>query len=232
MRYDLLENRKRIYISPTTIILLNVFLPVIHTFFPTDKGIVFSLIFAELLLLVMGYYKKVIKTVLFLVLFFGIYLASVFVFQMDLFSTMLKMTILFLPSYVLVTVLISAYHTSEILSGLQKLRLPKIFIIGLTVTIRYIPTFVEEFKLIKASMQIRGMEFSIFHPIRTFEFLIVPQLFRCVSLSQELTSAALTKGMEAPMRRTSYFDRAFSICDFLAVTFLSAGHVLIVAGVV
>lgn len=216
------------YLNPITIIMFNVFLPVINTFFPTDKGIVFSLIFVEALLFVMGQYKKMLKTIVVLASFFAVYLLVLQFSTMEMLSTMLKMTILFLPSYVLATLLVSAYHLSEVFSSLQKLKLPKIFVVGLTVTIRYIPTFIEEFKLIKSSMQIRGVKFSFLHPLRTLEYLIVPQLFRCLSLSQELTSAALTKGIEAPMKRVSYFDRSLSIWDFAAVMILLCGHALII----
>lgn len=228
MQYDILRNNGKVYIHPVTIIMFNVFLPVINTFFPTDKGIVFSLVFVEILLFLMGQRKTVIKTLVVLASFFAIYLFSVKVLHSNLLFSMLKMTILFLPSYVLACLLIGAYHLSEVFSGLQKLRLPKIFVVGLTVTIRYIPTFVEEFKLIKASMQIRGLTFSLFRPIQTFEYLIVPQLFRCLSLSGELTSAALTKGIEAPMKRVGYFDRPFGIYDLVAVVTLIGGHTLII----
>lgn len=207
--------------------MFNVFLPVINTFLPTDKGIVFSLIFVESLLLVMGQYRKMIKTLMVLAIFFGMYTFSIRVLHSGVLFSMLKMTILFLPSYVLAALLINAYHLSEVFSSLQKLRLPKIFVVGLTVTIRYLPTFVEEFKLIKASMQIRGLRFSLFRPVQTFEYLIVPQLFRCLALSSELTSAALTKGIEAPMRRVGYFDRRLSIYDFAAALILFGGHALI-----
>lgn len=217
------------YLNPITIIMFNVFLPVINTFFPTDKGIVFSLIFVELLLLSMGQYRKVFRTISAMAIFFAVYLVSIKWIHSDIFATMLKMTILFLPSYVLATLLVNAYHLSEVFSGLQKLKLPKIFVIGLTVTIRYIPTFIEEFKLIKASMQIRGVKFSVFHPLRTLEFLLVPQLFRCLVLSQELTSAALMKGIEAPMKRVSYFDRSLTLYDLAATLILIGGHGLIIA---
>lgn len=232
MPYDISDHKRKRYINPITVIMLNVFLPVVNTFFPSDKGILFTLIFVELLLLFMEQYKKFVKTTIFLFVFFALYILSLHIPVLTFMASVFKMTIVFLPSCVLAVLLINGYQLSEVFSGLQKLRLPKIFVIGLTVTIRYIPTFIEEFKLIRASMQIRGVKCSVLHPIRTFEYLLVPQLFRCLSLSAELTSAALTKGIEAPVRRVSYFDRPLSRYDYATVLILLVGHGLVIAKIV
>ncbi|MBP1998019.1 energy-coupling factor transporter transmembrane protein EcfT [Peptostreptococcus canis] len=130
------------------------------------------------------------------------------------------------------SLLISEYNSSEMLSALQMVRLPKIFIIGLTVTLRYIPTFKKEFKIIKEAMRIRGVKFSVLHPLRSFEYLLVPQLYRCLTLSSELTSAGLTKGMDAPYKRTSFYKRKFLITDYIAIITLILGYSLIIGGVI
>ncbi|WP_455525640.1 energy-coupling factor transporter transmembrane component T [Peptostreptococcus stomatis] len=137
-----------------------------------------------------------------------------------------------MPCFILAAVLIGSYKSSEVLSALQRLRLPKIFIIGITVTIRYIPTFYREFKIIKKAMNIRGVDFSVLHPIRTFEYLMVPQLFRCVALSTELTCAGLTKGISASNKRSSYFSSGFNLIDYAIFLMLILGYILIIGGLV
>lgn len=137
------------------------------------------------------------------------------------------MWVLFIPSVLIAILIVTEYNSSEILSALQRLHLPKILVIGLTITIRYIPTFKWEFTVIRQAMDIRGVKFSIVHPIRTFEYLIVPQLFRCVNLSAELTAAGLTKGIGSSNNRTSYFYNRLEISDYLVLAVLLTGVILI-----
>lgn len=145
---------------------------------------------------------------------------------------MINMTVYFTPCILIAVLIVTDYNSSEILSALQRLHLPKIFIIGLTITIRYIPTFRREFRIIKQAMHIRGVEFSMKHPLRTFEYLLVPQLFRCVSLSAELTAAGLTKGIATKEKRTSYFDNRFHGVDYVMFAIGGAGMVLIIGGLI
>lgn len=212
--------------------MLNVFVPFINTVFPSSKGTNFTLIFTVIILLLFASYKKFLKGILFIIFFLIGYILIINYIKINMLIILFRMTVLFLPCFVLAYLLISEYHSSEILASLEKLKLPKIFVIGLTVTLRYIPTFRKEFQLIKEAMWIRGVKFSIKDPLKTFEYLLVPQLFRCLSLSSELTAAGLTKGINAPNRRTSYFGQGFSILDFLVgITFI-LGQVLIIGKVI
>ncbi|EFI41942.1 energy-coupling factor transporter transmembrane component T [Peptoniphilus sp. oral taxon 386] len=219
-------------LNPLSIILINAFIPVVNTLFPTSKAIFLDLAVALFILFFTGLYSKAIKAILYLTVFFGLYVVSLNYFNSEVIISFFRMTTLFVPCIIFAYLLITQYNSSEILSSLQKLKLPKIFIIGLTVTIRYIPTFRREFKTIKEAMSIRGVDFSIRRPIRTFEYLIVPQLFRCLSLSGELTSAGLTRGISAPNKRTGFFDRRFKFLDFLIFFILIMGYVLIIGEVI
>ena len=105
-----------------------------------------------------------------------------------------------------------------------------LFIPSILIAIRYIPTFKWEFSIIKQAMNIRGVKFSIFHPIRTFEYLIVPQLFRCVSLSLELTAAGLTKGIASANKRSSYFYNKMGITDYFVIAIFLIGTIVIIGG--
>lgn len=224
--------RKKRKIHPLTLILINAMLPVLNTVFPSSKGVFFTVIFVFFLLLISGCYKKALTAAVWTGAFFGLYAVTLLWIQNEILASMFRMFVLFLPSVLLASLLITEYNSSEILSSLEKLHLPKIFVISLTVTLRYIPTFRREFLTIRDAMYIRGVRFSIRHPVRTFEYLLVPQLFRCLSLSGELTAAALTKGINAPGRRTSYFAQPFSPPDFLAFAVLIIGYGLIIGKVI
>lgn len=217
-------------IDPLTLILINAVLPIVNMLFPSDKGIILSALLAFVAMVIVGRYRTLLKSVFWVAVGAGIiYMNHHFLHSMVL-SMLLKMTLLFIPCLLIGILIVTGYHSSEIISALQRLHLPKLLIIGLTVTIRYIPTFRREFATIKQAMIIRGVSFTMKHPMRTFEYLIVPQLFRCVSLSSELTAAALTKGLGVPDRRTSYFASAFSPADYAMGVLCLIGSILIIGG--
>lgn len=226
------KNEKNIKFHPLTIMAINILLPFINTIFPSSKAIFFTLFFALSLLIITRHYKRLLKSIIYLFIFFSLYELVLIYSKNAVFLSMLRMMMLFLPCIVLASFLITDYNSSEMLSALQMIKLPKIFIIGLTVTLRYIPTFKKEFVFIKEAMQIRGVKFSIFHPLRSLEYLLVPQLYRCLTLSHELTSAGLTKGIDAPYKRSSFYNRKFLIIDYLAIIALIFGYGLIVGGII
>ena len=79
------------------------------------------------------------------------------------------------------------------------------FIIALSITLRYIPTFFRELRYINESMRLRGIRFEVKNIIKSFGYFVVPQLFRCLILADELTSAGLCKGIDCTERKNVIF---------------------------
>ncbi|MGT2686180.1 energy-coupling factor transporter transmembrane component T [Streptococcus porcinus] len=218
-------------VNALTVILINTSLPLVNSLYPSHKGVIFSQLVSLLVIFLGGYYLKVIKATCFLVLFYSSYLLSSVYFKNGILTSFFRMSLLFIPCFLLAWLLCTEYNSSELLSALQRLHLPKIFLIGLMVTLRYISVFRKEFQLIKEAMQVRGVDLSFKHPIRTFEYLLVPQLFRCLALSNDLTSASLTKGLTVPCRRTSYFVSRWSVYDVLIFIIVCLGYGMILGGI-
>ena len=223
-------NRRKI--NPLTLIIINAVLPVVTMFFPTDKSIIIGLCLGYTALLIAHRYKTALKTLIWVGVGVLLILLNTLYIKSSILGMMINMTVYFTPCILIAVLIVTDYNSSEILSALQRLHLPKIFIIGLTITIRYIPTFRREFRIIKQAMHIRGVEFSMNHPLRTFEYLLVPQLFRCVSLSAELTAAGLAKGIATKEKRTSYFDNRFHGVDYVMFAIGGVGMVLIIGGLI
>lgn len=215
-----------------TIILINAVLPVMCSAFPSDKMVALSYLVAVGILLAAGKLKRILKVGIIIAIFLGVYFLNERYINHQFFGAWLRIMLLFMPSVALATILISEYQSSEVLSALQRARLPRLFVIGLTVTLRYIPTFYREFSIIKKAMRIRGVEFSVCHPLRSFEYMMVPQLFRCVSLSNELTAAGLTKGISFSGRRSAYFNQGFRMIDYVTGLLLIAAYGAVISGVV
>ena len=226
-RSSQLQRRK---INPLTLIIINAVLPVVTMFFPTDKSIIVGLCLGYIALFIARRYMAMLKALIWIAAGVMFILLNSFHIKSSVLGMMINMTVYFTPCILIAVLIVTDYNSSEILSALQRLHLPKIFIIGLTITIRYIPTFRREFRIIKQAMHIRGVEFSVKHPLRTFEYLLVPQLFRCVSLSAELTAAGLTKGIATEEKRTSYFDNQFHGVDYVMFAIGGVGLVLIIGG--
>lgn len=224
-----LQRRK---INPLTLIIINAVLPVVTMFFPTDKSIIIGLCLGYIALFIARRYMTMFKALIWMAVGIMFILLNSSYIKSSVLGMMINMTVYFTPCILIAVLIVTDYNSSEILSALQRLHLPKIFIIGLTITIRYIPTFRREFRIIKQAMHIRGVEFSMNHPLRTFEYLLVPQLFRCVSLSAELTAAGLTKGIATKEKRTSYFDNRFHGVDYVMFAIGGVGMVLIIGGLI
>ncbi|VTS14084.1 energy-coupling factor transporter transmembrane component T family protein [Streptococcus pseudoporcinus] len=218
-------------INALTIIVINALLPLVNSLYPSHKGIIFSQLVSLLVIFLAGYYLKLLKATGFLVLFYSSYMLSSIYFNIGILTSFFRMSLLFIPYFLLAWLLCTEYNSSELLSALQGLHLPKLFLIGLMVTLRYISLFRKEFRLIKEAMQVRGVDLSFKHPVRTFEYLLVPQLFRCLTLSNDLTSASLTKGLTVPCKRTSYFLSRWSVYDVLIFIIVCLGYGMIVGGV-
>lgn len=215
-----------------TIILINAVLPVMCSAFPSDKMVALTYLIAIGILIAAGKYKRILKVGIVIGVFLAVYFLNERYIRHQFFGAWLRIMLLFMPSLSLATILISEYQSSEVLSALQRVRLPRMFVIGLTVTLRYIPTFYREFSIIKKAMRIRGVEFSARHPLRSFEYMLVPQLFRCVSLSNELTAAGLTKGISFTGRRTAFFSQGFTMIDYITVLLLITAYTVVIAGVI
>ena len=75
-------------------------------------------------------------------------------------SVYLMMFMQFIPCLIMASILIWDYNSTEILSALDPVHLPKSFVVAVTVALRYIPTFKREFDYIKESMRLRGIPYT------------------------------------------------------------------------
>ncbi len=212
-------------VNPIVILLFNLVLPISIMFPGNVYQHYFFLTFAAGVLLAMGKWARLAKFALaYGVLLLLTRLLEVLPSQVSMiFSMLLLVSVQFIPCLMMASVLVLDYTASEIISALEPLRLPKAFAVSLAIVVRYIPTFRKEFAFIKESMRLRGVPYSLWHPVRSFSLFLVPQLFRCSILADEITSAGMTKGMTNPARRSSYFDMRMRTADYLLCAILLAG---------
>lgn len=137
-----------------------------------------------------------------------------------------------LPCFMLGSFLIATTSVSKFLAAITKLRLSKGLTIALAVTLRYFPTMREEWASIRDAMALRGISASaaglISHPVQTIEHVYVPLLVSASRISDEITQAAITRGIEHTGERSCIEEIAFSFADLLVVIAYAA----LVAGMV
>lgn len=213
----------KLNLNPIVLIVINILAPTMYIFIQGAVLQYFLFALAAFLLLAMGRYKR---TLVFL-LIYGVMQAIVILGYtykgLQVVSLFFAVLIQSVPCFALVTVLISKYTSAQLLSALESMRIPRVLVVAVTITLKYIPTFRREFSYIKESMRLRGIAFTWKHPLRSFQYFIVPQLFRCAALAEEVTAAGLVKGIDAPGRRTSYYEQKLRFTDVLCLVIFIAG---------
>ena len=137
-----------------------------------------------------------------------------------------------IPCFMLGSLLIRTTKVSTFLAAISRLHLPKGFTIALSITLRYFPTMTEEWGFIKDAMSLRGISASpaglLFHPVRTMEYVYVPMLVSASKISDEITQAAITRGIDHLERRSCLENIRFRMRDALLLLLYSSLVVLII----
>lgn len=160
-------------------------------------GLVIYLVFYSLSLVALAYLDGFIQTALiaFLGLVFKIY-----------------------PCAFICNVIIKTTKISEFLSAMNKFHMPRTLTIPLAIMLRYIPTIQEDWSFIKDAMRLRDVSPSFYglltRPITTLECVYVPLMMLASKAADDLSIAAITRGIENPLPRTSFTEIRFHMADY------------------
>ncbi len=95
----------------------------------------------------------------------------------------------------------------EFTAALRRMHVPEAVIIPCIVVIRFFPTLREDYRHIRNAMALRGIPSGggspLRHPAQSLEYIIVPLLMNATVVAQDLSVAAMTKGLGNPGRHTS-----------------------------
>lgn len=120
-------------------------------------------------------------------------------------------------------------HMDDLMVALQRMRLPQAVTIPLVVMFRYIPTLRIEYRMIRNTMDIRGISDTVWkqltHPLAAIEYILIPLLMRCLKVTDELAASGTTRGLELKKRRYALNPVRFSwkayLVTALGVAFLA-----------
>lgn len=121
------------------------------------------------------------------------------------------------PCAMLGGVLIATTKVNEFMAALNRLRISKTIFIPLVVLLRYFPMMKEEWEHIRNAMKMRGISPSFWaiirHPVTTLEYVYVPMLIAASNLADQLSAAAITRGIDNPSPRTCLQQVGFHALD-------------------
>ena len=101
----------------------------------------------------------------------------------------------FVPALITAWYVVRTTKIDEFMSAMQKMHIPDGITISLAVVMRFFPTIAEEYRSIRDAMKMRGIAFGKGSVTRMVEYRMIPLLFSCVNIGDELSAAAITRGL-------------------------------------
>jgi len=134
----------------------------------------------------------------------------------------------FLPALITAWYVVRTTKIDEFISSMQKMHVPDGITISLAVVMRFFPTIKEEYCAIQDAMKMRGVMLAGGNVAQMVEFRMIPLLFSCVNIGDELSAAAITRGLGGKVKRTSVETLKFSALDYvMMICFTAAAAVFV-----
>jgi energy-coupling factor transport system permease protein len=139
-----------------------------------------------------------------------------------------------MPCFMAGTYAFATTAVSEFLCALRKMHLPESVIIPFAVVIRFFPTIVEDYRQIRAAMQFRGIAVGnaalLRHPLQTMEYILIPLLMNANNVADDLSVAAITKGIGIQGEHTCAAVIGIQLKDIVAGAIMLTPYVLYFLG--
>ncbi len=214
----------KIHLDPRSKLLLLVFFSVVVMFKTMDgPAYVVRVIMTFIPVLLVSLEGKIHVGARFAVLFlFATWLEQ---FTQDRISGFAGMFILFLcymitqfaPTIIMVWYCISTTKISEFMAAMNRMHIPQGLVISISVMMRFFPTLLEEYRFIRDAMRMRGIAFGGGKVSKMVSYRLIPLLFSSINIGDELSAAAVTRGLGAPVSRTNVCEIGFHPVDALIV---------------
>lgn len=123
----------------------------------------------------------------------------------------------FVPPLVMGYYVVTTTKISEFVAAMERMHLPPQIIIPFSVMLRFFPTVAEENAAISDAMRMRGIRFGGKQASSLLEYRVVPVLMCTVKIGEELSAAALTRGLGKPVRRTTICRVGLGPLDWILI---------------
>lgn len=123
----------------------------------------------------------------------------------------------FAPGIMTGAYLVTSTSVSEFIAAMERMHISEKITIPLSVIFRFLPTMKEEYQAINDAMRMRGIRFGGKQPFLMLEYRLVPFMVSVVKIGDELSAAALTRGLGAPGKRTNICRIGFHLQDRIVI---------------
>lgn len=216
-----------IYLDPRTKLLMLIMMCVIILGGARHDGMLWiPVVFMIMPAVMMIMAKRFEYAAMYIAFFIAFYGLEVFV--LPLMTGKLRFLFLFcvytfgriLPSCMMGIFLMSTTTSSEFMAGLEKMHVPSKITIPLAVIFRFFPTILEENKAIKDAMRMRGIGLGGRKFGKILEYRLMPLMISSAKIGDELSQAALTRGLYGEKKRTHICNVKFGILDYICNGFM------------
>ncbi len=121
----------------------------------------------------------------------------------------------FAPALAMGSYLMSTVTISEFVASMERLHVPESVTIPMAVMFRFFPTVIEETKQIGQAMKMRGICIGERKLSDVIEYRLVPTITCSVKIGDELSAAALTRGLDGQGNRTNICCIGIRVLDVL-----------------
>ncbi|MCR5082674.1 MAG: energy-coupling factor transporter transmembrane protein EcfT [Parasporobacterium sp.] len=133
-----------------------------------------------------------------------------------------------LPAIVTAKYVIATTKVSEFVAGMEKWHISEKLIIPASTMFRFMPTVSDEFRAIGDAMDMRQIRLGGNKATKIFEYRLVPMLICCVRIGEDLSAAAITRGLGSGVKRTNICKIGFHLFDYILLIFYAAIIVLLI----
>ncbi len=146
----------------------------------------------------------------FLILFFSAFIARI------------------LPGVIMGYFTFTTTTVSEFVAAMQRMHVTEKIIIPMSVMFRFFPTVAEEFATIGDAMRMRDIRFGGGKTSKMLEYRLVPMIMCSVKIGEELSAAALTRGLGAPVKRTNICKIGFHQGDIFLLLLCAISYIIFI----
>ena len=122
-----------------------------------------------------------------------------------------------LPTVILARYIVKTTKVSEFLAAMKRLHITDKLTIPISVIFRFFPTVVEESKAINDCMRMRGIEMGARKATEAVEYRMVPLIASCSIIGEELSAAAMTRGLDVGEKRSCIWNIRFGFFDVIII---------------
>ncbi|MBE5848840.1 MAG: energy-coupling factor transporter transmembrane protein EcfT [Lachnospiraceae bacterium] len=122
-----------------------------------------------------------------------------------------------LPTVILARYIIKTTRVSEFLTAMNRLHVSDKITIPISVVFRFFPTIAEEYRSINDAMRMRGVEMGAKKATESIEYRMVPLIASCSMIGEELSAAAMTRGLDVGQKRSCIWNIRLRIQDYAII---------------